>query len=284
MRCRLSAMVGSIGLHIGPFFWTIYRGQPRRMIGPDVIGAIWKGRLKVDLYRLVLASRRHQPETRPQTTYKTWTWATNHIDNTWASATNHIDKTWTSATNHIDKTWTSATNHIDKTWTSATNHIDKAWTSATNRIDKTWTSATNHIDKTWTSATHHIDKTWTSATNRIDKTWTSATNRIDKTWTSATNHIDKTWTSATNHIDIFCLFEWEFYSQPASKVIFRARTYDCITYCKSRRGGHLEWNIIGFDILNILKKLPSPLNTKTGNKPAGEVLAGLGFFPIQDSI
>ena len=25
-------------------------------------------------------------------------------------------------------------------------------------------------------------------------------------------------------------FEWEFYAQSASKAIFRARTYDCITY------------------------------------------------------
>ena len=25
-------------------------------------------------------------------------------------------------------------------------------------------------------------------------------------------------------------FEWEFYAQSASKAIFKARTYDCITY------------------------------------------------------
>ena len=28
----------------------------------------------------------------------------------------------------------------------------------------------------------------------------------------------------------FFFFEWGFYAQSASKAIFRARTYDCITY------------------------------------------------------
>ena len=32
----------------------------------------------------------------------------------------------------------------------------------------------------------------------------------------------------------FCLFEWEFYAQSASKAILRARTYDCIDKQRGR--------------------------------------------------
>ena len=43
-------------------------------------------------------------------------------------------------------------------------------------------------------------------------------------------HVTSSYYTNMMQIEGFFEFEWEFYALSASEAIFRARTYDCITY------------------------------------------------------